>query len=270
MSKKRYFLPYELDAFDAASSIATSCGAPVQNITHGNLLLWRHVWRTKNDIVTTAHIQAFFGTNACEALVLFNHLEATEKGWRVKGAAEWLRVVTAQSEAGKRNSGNLNRGPRLPPGSLPASASKSAEAGDKPAGSLPALPATSDQRPATSVKRSVAKRPATPAPRLKPLTDLLAVDYARRRDGDLYKHGGAKDALALKALLPIATDEEIRDRWRKGLDSVGWASCSTIAQLGSKWNDLAAPTGPPGKGPIDAATQSHTQTGWIENFGEQP
>lgn len=72
---------------------------------------------------------------------------------------------------------------------------------------------------------------------------LCEVDYPIVRR-EAYRHGGAKDALGLKALLPIASDEEIRARWRKGLCATGWASCSTLAQLGSKWNDLAAPDKP--------------------------
>lgn len=153
MSKKRYFLPYELDAFNNAPIIAGACGLRPADVVYGNMLMWQHVWRTKSDLVTTAHVLAFFGVNACEALVLFKHLEATESGWRVRGAAEWLRVMTAQSRAGKAHSGNLIPGgpkglgsPSAPPS---ASAPKSEEAEAKPIGSPSALPATSDQRPAT-------------------------------------------------------------------------------------------------------------------------
>ena len=122
---------------------------------------------------------------------------------------------------------------------------------------------------AVPVKKPVAKKPATPADvRLMPLTIRLASVFEIER-GAKYHHGGAKDAVALKALLPVADDDEILSRWRKGLRATGWASCSTIAQLGSKWNDLAAPTAT-GKGPIDAASQTHTQTGWLTDDGIQP
>lgn len=96
-----------------------------------------------------------------------------------------------------------------------------------------------------------AKRPepaapvAKPAsPRLKPLSEALVADYLAVRGCD-YRHQGAKDAQALKSLLPVATDEEVRARWRRGLAATGWASCSTLAQLASKWNDLAASDGGP-------------------------
>lgn len=92
-------------------------------------------------------------------------------------------------------------------------------------------------------------------PRLATLTVWLVDVYLQERRAS-YKHGGAKDTLALKALLPIATDAEISDRWRAGLRASGWASCSTFAQLGSKWNDLAAPAAPV-KGSV-----IHNQQAW--------
>ncbi len=152
MSKraKRYFLPYELDAFGNAAIIGNACGLGAAQVVYGNLLMWQHVWRTKSDRVTTAHVRAFFGADACEALVLFNHLEASEDGWRVKGAAEWLRVMSAQSESGKRNAKNLIPGGPKGLGSPSAYPPKKAEAETKPIGSPSALPATSHQPPATS------------------------------------------------------------------------------------------------------------------------
>lgn len=98
---------------------------------------------------------------------------------------------------------------------------------------------------------------ATADPRHTPLTASLAADYATIRLTK-YKHQGPADAVALKALLAVATDQEIRSRWAKGLRASGWASCSTIAQLGSKWNDLAAPTPQP-KGSV-----IHGQTAWTD------
>ncbi len=164
-AKKRYFLPFELDAFGNCGPIGMACGLPVEKVSHGMLLLWLHVWRTKNDMVTTGHLVGFFfGTNPCEALLTFGHLEASEAGWRVKGAKEWLRVMGAQSEAGKAKSGNLKRGNKSP-GSLPAPTPKTAEAGDKPAGSLPALPATSHQPPALKeLLQAQPEKPARPPP----------------------------------------------------------------------------------------------------------
>lgn len=57
--------------------------------------------------------------------------------------------------------------------------------------------------------------------------------------GAPYHWHGAKDGVALATLLKANTLEEVRERWRKGLRATGWASCRTVAQLASKWNDLA-------------------------------
>ena len=121
----------------------------------------------------------------------------------------------------------------------------------------PSQPVTlqpSPAQPSPTPEKLAGKKPPAD-PRLLPLTTVLVADYAAIRFGT-YKHGGAKDALALKALLPIATDEEIRARWQQGLRATGWVSCSTFAQLGSKWNDLAAPAAP-AKGSV-----IHNQQAW--------
>jgi hypothetical protein len=78
--------------------------------------------------------------------------------------------------------------------------------------------------------------------RLKALTDALCADFEAIR-GCKYKHGGAKDTIALKSLLAVATEDEIRGEWQEALARPrdDWLSCSTFAQLSSKWNDLTAP-----------------------------
>ncbi len=92
------------------------------------------------------------------------------------------------------------------------------------------------------LKTSVAMKPATV--RLHELMAVLEEDYENIRRSR-YKHGGAKDTQAIKSLLPVATDTEIRRRWIRALEASAneWISCSTFAELGSsrKWNALIAP-----------------------------
>lgn len=76
-------------------------------------------------------------------------------------------------------------------------------------------------------------------PRVTPLTDRLVATYATER-GEPYKHGGARDAVALKAMLAVANEDEIERRWLMALRASGWTRCNTFAQLNSKWNDLGA------------------------------
>lgn len=248
------YLAMDLDAFENCAHIGNGCGLRAEQVSHGLLSLWRHCWREKTDRITTAHLSAFFfGSNPCEMLVTFGHLEATEAGWRVRGVAKWLKVQVAQSEAGKAHSGNLKRGRKdlqkaeNPPGGLRLSSGS-------PSGSPPALAASSQQPTATKAKALAGLKPPAD-PRLRPLTETLVSVYdAVRRTK--YRHSGPKDAQALKSLLSVADDAEILGRWRIGLTATGWASCSTFAQLAAKWNDLAAPA-PPAKGSV-----IHGQTPW--------
>lgn len=74
---------------------------------------------------------------------------------------------------------------------------------------------------------------------MTPLTDRLVATYATER-GEPYKHGGARDAVALKAMLAVANEDEIERRWLMALRASGWTRCNTFAQLNAKWNDLGA------------------------------
>jgi hypothetical protein len=78
-----------------------------------------------------------------------------------------------------------------------------------------------------------------PDPRISALTETLVVVFAAARGGAKYHHSGAKDAMALKSLISSADEEEIAKRWAQGLRGSGYNSCSTFAELRSKWNNLA-------------------------------
>jgi hypothetical protein len=95
--------------------------------------------------------------------------------------------------------------------------------------------AVSGQRSASS------KETLAPAPPTQRESDLLCEDF-RAVMGSAYLWQGAKDGVALAELRRIYPLEEIRSRWRRGLASPAdaWASCRTVAQLKSKFNDLTA------------------------------
>jgi hypothetical protein len=124
-------------------------------------------------------------------------------------------------------------------------------------------PSPAQPSPAQPKNTAAAEKPQ---PRLRPLQEWLEQIYASSPGRGRYKHGGAKDTLALKALLPVATDEEIARRWGQGLKATGWASCNTFAQLAAKWNDLAA-TSPPTKGAL--ATSNADWTNRPKSFEEE-
>lgn len=272
MSKpKRWFLPYELDAFDNAGTIGVACGLDAAKVVYGNMLMWRHVWRTKSDLVTTAHVQAFFGANACEALTLFGHLEPSATSYRVKGAAEWLRVMSAQSEAGKAHTKNLIPGGPKGLGSPSAPTPKRPEAETKPIGSPSALPETSDQRPETSEKThtsasalqavwNLEKPPECPKWLGMPPGRLKAASTRMDEQPDLEVWRGAIRRLHQSAFC-------------RGGGPRGWKADpefllrpDTLTRIVEGAFDGQTNS----KGPIDAATQHHFQTGFITDDGVVP
>lgn len=92
--------------------------------------------------------------------------------------------------------------------------------------------------------------PKKPAPRE---TDRLLADFLDIIKSP-YVFGGAKDGAALAHLQKTETMDEISRRWRIGLNSSGWLGVRTLAQLRSKWNDLAEGQVLDLRKPVPAAT----------------
>ncbi len=87
------YLAFDLDAFENCGAVASGCGLREEQVSHGLLKLWRHCWREKTDGITTGHLKAFFsGVDACEMLLTFGFIAATETGWRVRGVEKYLKL----------------------------------------------------------------------------------------------------------------------------------------------------------------------------------
>lgn len=116
----------------------------------------------------------------------------------------------------------------------------------KPADSGGRVPETGANHPppapvsARQTQTQIEKKQPAPASRSRD-SDLLVLDFKAIIGAD-YFWQGAKDGVALARLLKAATLDEVRRRWILGLRAPesAWASCRTVAQLASKWNDLAA------------------------------
>lgn len=106
---------------------------------------------------------------------------------------------------------------------------------------LPETEAPADAAPPEPKKR---RKTDPPNPRWKVVSDLLCAAFFQAF-GVKYGWGGAKDSEAQKWLLEQGTDEEILARWWRGLHGQGWLQVRTVAQLRSKWNDLAGAPGAP-------------------------
>jgi hypothetical protein len=90
-------------------------------------------------------------------------------------------------------------------------------------------------------EKPIADATAPKGSRASGLTAQLVEAFQKAR-GAKYLHQKGKDGEALKELMTIATDEEVVERFTRGLTASGWLRINTIAQLRQKWNDLAKPT----------------------------
>lgn len=238
-----------------APAAARACGVSEDRICGGALRLWKTCWATKRDTVSRMEIMGAFGPDRIEDLIAALEMALLEKletdRWRVRGAARYLRVIAGRSAGGhaaksnlipgarqKKSSGLLSASPEI----LSASLGSSPEAAEKQPRDSPEplsapLSAVLGSTPLTA-HRSPKKPSATSSPLRE--SDLLRQDFLEVMGVD-YAWQGAKDGVALAELKKTATIEEIRDRWKTGLkaDPKTWSSCRTVAQLRSKWNDLA-------------------------------
>lgn len=135
-------------------------------------------------------------------------------------------------------------------GAASAPAEEPAPAGD--AGTLPLRGVVASKPPAAAKPEAKrAAKEASPEAREKRATweRLFAADR-----GEPYRWQGAADQLAANALAPV--DLAIFEaKALRGLKGVGFARCSSLAALKSKWNDLAgtAPGKPQAAAPAEPA-----------------
>jgi len=108
---------------------------------------------------------------------------------------------------------------------------------DERNGSSRVTPVTPKRHPMIVAReRKVAKETD---PRFAPLRAIWEQEWVSAI-GTQYRWLGARDAKALHSLLAIP-ELEFRARARKGITATGYARCSSVSQLASKWNDLAMP-----------------------------
>jgi hypothetical protein len=243
--------------------------------------MWAWGFRQRATTATTAQVRGFFGSDVVtDALVSFGFLEPKEDGFfRIRGSSRYMgafeksikggkaRATGAKREAGKFISSLVQAGALAGPAQPPQAGD---ELVDTPARDQP------DNQPATSPNQPLHQSPNTnhlapletlpfasllglpeeakkssggkkpPAdPRYTKLWDVMLAIHEQVR-GFRYKPTYDKDGPALKAIMAVSDDDDdvmARWRWVLSLPSSKWPSCSTIAQLGSKWNDCAAPVG---------------------------
>lgn len=221
-----------------APGVARAAGVSEDRILAGLVRLWHRCWSTKSATISRTALAASMGGERIDeianAMVDAGLLEALTDGWRVRGADRYLRLAEARSRGGKAAAKHLVPGARFS-ASAQSQPRASPEPAEKPSGLVSALsPSTEHRAPNITTKNTA------PAPRAPRDSDLLEQDF-EAVTGSQYGWNGAKDGAALAWCLKQAPLEEVRARWRRGLAADGWLLVRTVAQLRSKWNDLAPP-----------------------------
>lgn len=239
------YIAFDLDALNVSTDVGAACGLPPEKITHGLLRLWAWCFRERRDDAEETHLRGFFGgPEAVTALEAFGFLVKRPGGsFLVRGAEKYLRIRAAQKAAGEKNKTQLvpgafhkkTRVSRRGASGIP-SGSPQDQIGVN-LGSPSALhlaPSTNHLTPNTKHPNYVAPKQSAPRE-----TDALCEDFLAAT-GTKYAWAGAKDGTAFAELQKLASLDEIRARWRKGLRETGWLHVATVAQLRQKWNDLGA------------------------------
>ena len=214
-----------------APAVARATGLSENRVLAGLVRLWHRCWSTEKGTVTQDELAGCFGPEGIVGLagaLCADFLERTPDGFRVRGAARYLRLRAAMREGGRKAASNLRRGDKSPRPSGPGQGR--GIAGESPgpspgvgSGPSPALtPSTEHRAPnledvaGADAPRGKAKKPT--APGWNELVEALCDDYADVFGGAKYPFGG-RDGKTLKQLRAIAADdEELRARWRIALE----------------------------------------------------
>jgi len=139
-------------------AVARTMGEPVALTVGGLTLLWHRCWSTKTDTISRIGLGGVFGLERIdlriEAMVDAGFLEPLTEGFRVRGAAKYLRILEGLSRGGHAAKSNLKRGASKPADSRPTAGEGAGgvagrEPGEVP-GSMPALtPSTEHRAPNT-------------------------------------------------------------------------------------------------------------------------
>lgn len=261
----------EFDALQKMDLVDHGAGLTLGTTHRGLMLVWLGVVRSKKPTVNKRALRGYFpGADdgvLSGLLCEFGFLELLGPDeYRIKGADRLLKELRAKSEGGKAAAGNLKKGKSAgrEPGSSPAGAGREPE---DVSGSSPATPKHPNTHTALKEEDPAGTKPPAPAPQATLFSDPVramdstpvAVDaHPERRSewrkatdelsrvfleetSNPYKFQKDKDPPALKGLMSYGLPEMLA-RWRRGLRNAktgAYPGVTSIAQLGSKWNDLA-------------------------------
>ena len=253
------YIAFDLDALNIVPDVAAAAGITPGAVAHGLLKLWAWCFREEVEVVSEVHLKGFFGVDLGPSLEAFGFLARVDLGWRVRGAARYLKIKAAQRDGGRkgraRSSGGVAGRPQVDPGSTPGI--PQVDPGST-SGLTRALTPSTEHLILSVPSERIRARPkrekapdARHAPTIKALTDAGAtID-------------GGRDAANVTALLALATQQvgpdsasaEVVERWRRAVAHEGYPAVRTLQELRTHWGHFAPP--PPrhtGSGPIVVTT----------------
>lgn len=253
------YLQVDLDGKKRWPMVAVGLGVPEGAVYKGFIDLWEMCWRDKTDRVGALRLELLFGgargDRIAQVLTELDFLEPAEDGlYRVRGADKRLGIAKAQSEAGKRNAGNLRRG------KSPGGAGEEPEGEpERTSGSGPALtPNTQHPTPNTESKsKTKAAEPPTAPTALQDVWNEEA-----HPDLPRWKETGPDRKRTAKARLKERPIDEWREIIRRisasdfcrGANDRGWRASpdwllqpATAAKVLEGKYDNRRATGPPPK-----------------------
>lgn len=258
------YIAFDLDALNNLPDAARAARLEEATIALGLLRMWRWCWREKKDTINRGQVRGFFGVgdDVAEALANFGFLETIEAdAFRVRGADRYLRIRTAQAEAGRQKSTNLKKGkkrsnPETEPEKtrepLPAPLPANPEVDPEVTRALrPALTSSIEQLETglarahahvyTRSKESATQTSAALVARVvrsaqePSLKDRLEAAWLASR-GSKYVWHGFRDGEALRDVLKAAGDDwdRIEKVWCRAL-TMSFPRCLGVTSLAQNW-----------------------------------
>lgn len=228
------YIAFDLDAKKRVHPAARAAGVEPGTIAWGLLELWEHVFATGDDTVSELVLDGCFGPSPRirEVLTAFGFLEAVPEGYRVRGAARYLRVKKAQSDAGKKAAGNLKRGRAEPENAEEALPAEPEVEPVDTSESRPALTPSTEHRTPKETKEEEAPplpKPAEPRPVLELsgagfFAWAQAQRHAHKLVGDKVPNPSKLGAWYSEAMMELNGDDgRLRAAYAQFTDSSYWA-----------------------------------------------
>lgn len=239
------FIAVDLKVIEGlAAAVARSSGVSEEAVGWGLVRLWHRCWADEIDHLDRSEMAGIFGLQNLDlvtsALEAFGFLETQKAaaGWRVRGAARYLRLKESRRRGAVAT--NAKKARSKANGSDAQSRSR-ASTSDAQSRSLTESPNTEHR----TLEDPAGKKPAEPNPRHAPMVTALTQAYTEETRGSRYGFT-PRDAKHVQQLLALSPDDaEILFKWRTALrasffDQFHTPKTRTLSDLVRDWNAYTA------------------------------